>query len=143
MRISNVVRITTVIACMFLGACRSASSPSGASLSEKPADYIVVYVTDDGKAHPDPAVLLVDATKNQEIFFIAQGTDLVISFNDPDQFKIRCGAKRCTAKLNPDKQHQVLVDYKYKITWTDRQEVRRTVDPVVIIDEIAMTLTAQ
>lgn len=143
MKITNILRILTVIFCLVLGACRTATKiEPGVSNSSlmKPDDYIVVYLSDDGRAHPDPAVLVIDSTRTQEIFFIAQGTNLNVSFNDADQFKVRCEGKRCTAKVTA-KQQMNLFDYKYDVEWTDRQGVRRRVDPVVIIDEIGLTLT--
>jgi len=122
---------------VLLAGCASAppASTTRYAVSHKPPDYVVIYISNSGSSHPDPAYLDVDSTKKQTLYFIAEGSNLQVTFKDANSpFKVVCSGSLCTAKL--DKPHQNLFEYRYGVRFTNTSGVLVDIDPIVIIDEV-------
>lgn len=125
------------LSALLLAACASVPSDGTPEyvVSHKPPDYVVIYISAAGTAHPDPAWLDVDATKKQTLFFIADGNDLKVVFKDADNpFKVDCSGRMCMAKI--DKPHKDLYEYHYGFRFTDASGKPVERDPIVIIDTV-------
>lgn len=122
---------------LILAGCASApfNGRTGYISSHKPPDYVVIYISSAGTAHPDPAWLDLDTTKKQTLFFFADGNDLKVRFKDDDNpFKVDCSGRMCTAKI--DKPHKDLYEYHYGFRFTDANGNLVERDPIVIIDTV-------
>jgi len=128
----------TVLALSVLLLAGCASAPSTRTVyavSHEPPDEVVIYLSADGTARPDPAWLDVDSTKKQMLVFVADGKDLHVTFKDKDQpFKVSCAGNVCTAKI--DKPHKNLYEYRYGFSFTSASGNLVERDPIVIIDTI-------
>lgn len=134
------------LSALLIAGCASAPSSGGTdagttyyAVSHKPPDFVVVYISDSGTTRPDPAYLDIDSTKKQTLYFVSEGSNLLVTFKDADSpFKVDCSGRMCTAKI--DKPHRNLFPYRYGIRFTNTSGAVVDVDPIVIIDTI-QTLT--
>jgi len=105
------------------------------AVKHKPPEFVVVYISNSGTAHPDPAYLDIDSTKQQTLYFISEGNNLQVTFKDADQpFKVDCSGRLCTAKI--DKPHKNLYEYRYGVRFTNTSGIPVELDPIVIIDTV-------
>lgn len=127
--------VLVLSAALIAGCASTPSSETKYVVSHKPPDYVVIYISDSGSSHPNPAYLDVDSTKKQTLYFIAEGNDLHVTFKDGDHpFKVDCSGRLCTARI--DKQHKNLFEYRYGVRFINTRGVSVEIDPIVIIDEI-------
>lgn len=127
--------VLVLSAALITGCASTPSSETKYVVSHKPPDYVVIYISDSGSSHPNPAYLDIDSTKKQALYFIAEGNELHVTFKDADNpFKVDCSGRLCTARI--DKQHKNLFEYRYGVRFINTHGVPVEIDPIVIIDEI-------